>query len=623
MIYLITNQKQTFDFNANIKAHHDPEFALDYLNNLDSIGADTETEGFDPHTKNLYCIQLGDDQHQFIFDFVNSDYRKALKPLIESKITIWHNAKFDLRFLYSIGIYPKVVKDTFLQEIIIKAGLIIPNQPGGLGLKDVVRKYCKETIPKEDRGLIHRFGLFNQRVLEYCAKDVQYSKSVCDKQLTILDRKDLSYVEMLENEVVKVFAKMEYDGVKLNTDKLDKVIGHVCKELHRTEVKLDNVVCSDERLSRYCAKQLALFDDDHRSTDVNWSSNKQKLDIINTVSPGFKSVSDRELRKNKNKHSIISLYLDYAKWAKLESSFGDTLKKKVNRSTSRVHPDYWQILNTGRISVKDPNVNQIPSRGDMGKAIRSCFVAEPGYKIVGGDYSGMELRIIAEFSQDPLWVNTFKEGGDLHSILCSKTFDIPIDSVKDKFPNNPDMTYRDVQKTINFGLAYGMSEFKLADTIEVPVKEAKDIIDKFFSSVPKVKEFLDTLEWVATNKMLIRTAKPFRRIRHFSNNNDPGTSEYWATQGSIGRAGKNMVPQGTNADIIKLALVKTQDYIDNHKIPAKIILSVYDEIQTECRSDVSEEWADTLEKIMIESAESVIKTVPIKVDCGVSDYWTK
>lgn len=154
----------------------------------------------------------------------------------------------------------------------------------------------------------------------------------------------------------------------------------------------------------------------------------------------------------------------------------------------------------------------------------------------------MELRIIAEFSKDPLWVNTFKQGEDLHSVLCSETFDIDIKDVKKPFYANPDITYRDVQKTINFGLAYGMSKFKLASTILVPVDEAELIINKFFSKVPKVNEFLMNIGNLAKTRGFIKTAPPFSRVRRFPKweymqYNQTSNRNKWL--GEIERAGKN------------------------------------------------------------------------------------
>lgn len=232
----------------------------------------------------------------------------------------------------------------------------------------------------------------------------------------------------------------------------------------------------------------------------------------------------------------------------------------------------------------------------------------------------MELRIIAEFSQDPLWVNSFKEGQDLHSVLCAATFDIPITDVKKETPFKKGVTYRDIQKTINFGLAYGMSKFKLADTMQISVDEADAIIKRFFKVVPKVEYFLNTLGHLAKTRGFIKTAPPYSRIRWFEGFDN---KDNFKRLGEIERAGKNSPIQGTNADIIKLALINVQQYIDDNNLPINILLSVYDEIQTECPKELAESWKMQLDTIMVSSASRVIKSVPVVVDCKIADYWDK
>lgn len=238
----------------------------------------------------------------------------------------------------------------------------------------------------------------------------------------------------------------------------------------------------------------------------------------------------------------------------------------------------------------------------------------------------MELRIIAEFSQDPLWIKAFTEGGDLHSILCSETFDIPIEDVKKPFYANPDITYRDVQKTIDFGLAYGMSKFKLANTILVSVDEADIIINKFFSKVPKVQQFLENLGNLAKNRGFIKTAPPYSRVRRFPKweymqQNFTTQKDKWL--GEIERAGKNTPIQGCNGDILKLAIINMQNEIDDNNWDVNILLTVYDEIQTEVNRNIAELWLKKQEEIMVNAAKTIIKTIPVVCDCKISEYWQK
>jgi len=235
----------------------------------------------------------------------------------------------------------------------------------------------------------------------------------------------------------------------------------------------------------------------------------------------------------------------------------------------------------------------------------------------------MELRIIAEFSKDEVWLNAFKDGQDLHSVLCAMTFDIPIEDVKKETPFKKGVTYRDVQKTINFGLAYGMSEFKLADTMEIAVKDAKDIINKFFKAVPKVEKFLTGLGKLGKKRGLIKTSKPYSRIRWFGNWQQAVEQDDFKIMGEIERASKNTPIQGTNGDIIKQALIDVQEEIYKNNWNCKIILAVYDEIQTECHESQAEKWKIKLDELMVNAAKKVLLEVPVVVDCGIHDYWQK
>ena len=230
-----------------------------------------------------------------------------------------------------------------------------------------------------------------------------------------------------------------------------------------------------------------------------------------------------------------------------------------------------------------------------------------------------ELRIIAEFSRDPVWVGAFKDGKDLHSELCAMTFGIDVKDVKSPTPFKPDIKYRDVQKTLNFGLAYGMSEYKLADTIEISVDEARRIIDKFFKAVPLVKQFLERLGNFGKQYGFIKTAPPYGRIRWF----DGHDSMDYKRLGEIERQSKNMPIQGGNADMTKLALILLYKEIKENNYPVRLIHQVHDEIQTEVKEEFAEEWATIMEKIMKEAAGAILKEVPMSVDCKVAGYWSK
>lgn len=606
--------------------------ALTYLYYQTELQVDTETEGFDPHTCLPVCIQIGDKtgENQFLFPFTGTETMDRLRPLLEREdITfVFHNAQFDLRFFRKYNVIIRNVFDTFLAECVLTTGMRDEaSGESGLSLEAVCFNYCGVTLQKDVRSKINREG-FSNRVIVYSCEDVRYLSNIKQIQEEKLKSWDLMEVMKLENQAVIAYAALSYNGIKIDTIKWKEVSIKVKQLLLEQEIKLDDIIMSDPKLVKFRPRvtQPSLFPElaKKRIVEVNWGSSVQKLKILRTLlGDSIESTDERTLQKNKKKHKLIQNLIDYNKLNKLASSFGDSMLKFVNPETKRVHSEIWQIVSTGRISVREPNLNQIPAKGDLAVLIRSCFIPEEGCSIVGGDYSGMELRIIAEFSQDPVWINAFKEGKDLHSVLCSMTFDINEADVKKPFYLKPEMTYRDIQKTINFGLAYGMSEFKLGDTMDIAVKKAKEIIDKFFGKVPKVKQLLDQFGKLAKQHGRIRTAPPFRRLRWFPDHEFAVDTQDAIKLGEIERAGKNTPIQGTNGDIIKVAISRIQRIIDNENLPIKLLLSVYDEIRTECPDEMAEEWAKRMNKIMLESAQIVIKTVPIVVDCKVSKCWEK
>ncbi len=617
MIYFVTPNKQLFTDKFIIE-FAELEDVHAFLNSVDIIECDTETTGFSITEDNLKCYQFGNSENQFVIDAAYNI--NIFKSYFEnsSKLWLFQNFKFDGRFLlkHGIDIWKMSIYDTFLAECILTTGL----ENSLLALDDLVWKYCNYKLDKSVRSQINIQGL-TSKVIKYAAEDVMFLSRIREQQLEKIKSFNLENLLNLENEVVKVFTLMEYHGVKLDVPKWKTVINTVDLEKNKLEKELNSFIWEEDKFTKFRDRQIGLFGFEQKSI-LNWASNQQKLDVCKKIEPAMTSVGDRELQKIKHKHPLIKTLIGFNKFEKLQKAFGKNFLTFVEKD-GRIHPNIWQILSTGRISVSSPNLNQIPSKGELSKVIRSCFIPEKEYKIVGGDFSGMELRIIAEFSKDEVWLDAFKEGKDLHSVLCSMTFGIPIENAKTETPFKKGVTYRDVQKTINFGLAYGMSEFKLADTMEIPVKEAKDIINKFFKAVPKVERFLTGLGKLGKQRGFIKTSLPYGRIRWFGNWQKAIEQDDFKELGVIERASKNTPIQGTNGDIIKQALIDVQEEIYTNNWDCKIILAVYDEIQTECHKSQAENWKVKLDELMVKAAKKVLLEVPVVVDCAIHDYWQK
>ena len=605
-----------------------------YLLTKDIVGIDTETSSLSPFDGRLLVAQVGEYELQYVIDVkaLGEDaVSVALRPL-ESILCIGHNLKFDWKWLYhSLGIDIKNIFDTFVAENMLHTGYKLPK--GSLSLEACCRDYFGVKLKKEIRGKVQYQGL-TEEVLLYCAEDIKYLYTLRLRQLEKLKQwyKDTTLID-LEMRTTRVLAKMEYDGILLDTVKWTGVYEETSANRLVLESKLDQVVQNDKKLARYVnsAPQLELGFEDIaakpiRESVVNWQSPKQKLEILHTLGIQSKSTDAKDLIKLRRKHPIVPLLMDYSQANKLASSFGKEFLRHVNKHTHNLHPNFFQIVSSGRMSCSDPNLLNIPRKGKLGKVIRSCFIARPGYKLVASDFSNFELRITAEFAEEPIWDDVFLNNGDLHTVLCMKTFDIPLEQVHDPFPAKPEVTYREIQKTVDFMLSYGGSEYKLSSVIDVSINKAKEIIQKFFSVIPKVKLILDIWSNVAVTNGYIKTPAPYRRVRWF-----PQWKELQSDTlddfhrlkliGEISREAKNQVPQGTNGDVIKDVLCTLQDLIDENHFPVELKIAVYDEVVSEAREDFAEEWALIKQDIMIKCAEKVIHRIPIKVEVNIDDYW--
>ena len=286
MIYLIKNElfeHEKFKIST-------VEDCIAYLENFDEINIDSETEGFDPHTCNILVLQLGAADREYIIDVTTVDI-KLFKSLIENKCIKGHNLKFDLKFLYHQGIYPTKVYDTFLAECVLTTGY--EREESKLGLKDVALKYCNKILNKDIRGVIHREGL-TTRVIQYCAEDIQFLDEIKEKQLTEINKLGLLNVLNLENDVVKVFAKMEYDGVLIDKDKWLEVAEATEANLSNSQLVLDNIVLNEPKLKNFVPNVIQgnLFGFEERLLHINWSSNQQKLEILQTLGINVNSVDE-------------------------------------------------------------------------------------------------------------------------------------------------------------------------------------------------------------------------------------------------------------------------------------------------------------------------------------------
>lgn len=446
MIYLVTNQASLFSAPGYSLAT--VEESLEYLNKLEVIGFDTETMGMDPHTKALLSMQLGDGERQYVVDCKTVDPKKY-KELLESKELIMHNAKFDVRFLYYYNIVPSKIFDTFLVERILTTGIDTARR----SLDAVVYKYCKIELDKSIRGHIHREGL-STRVIKYAADDVKYLHQVKRKQEVSLAENNLTRTASLDNEFVLALAYIEFCGFFMNKEQWKIKCEEDLKDLNVVREQLDKFILDNaDKYPHLINNQLSLFEEGVKCK-INWASSQQVIPFMQSLGVDTltkdkdtglmkHSIDKKVLGPQKKKHPIISTYIEFTEHQKVVSTYGENWFDYINPTTGRVHTNYNQIMNTGRLSSgqkgdKKRNLPQMPNMQNVpsDSRTRSCFQAQEGNMLIVSDYSGQEQIVLANKSLDTDLLEFYSKGlGDMHSFIASKIFPelngLSLDEIKD------------------------------------------------------------------------------------------------------------------------------------------------------------------------------------------------
>tara|TARA_R110002012_G_scaffold223882_1_gene395885 strand:+ start:204 stop:2057 length:1854 start_codon:yes stop_codon:yes gene_type:complete len=617
MNYLITNNKSqvVYDNMQSISV----DTAISQLRSCEVVGVDTETTGFNWNDNTLLLLQISTKENNYIFDCTSVDISILNKMFLSDKVTkIFHNVKFDYKFLRANNLNTENVYDTMLADQVIHCG----KKSIKYSLDALLDRYFEIFIDKSTRSsfITHKPGNpYTKQQLRYAFTDTEFLLQIVEKQQELINEYDLNEVVKLENQAALAFADIEYNGIYLNKTKWEENYNKIKIDLGQSMEQLDNFIEFDPMFDRFKLKQVQtdmfLPMEELRKTNMLWSSPTQVLKLMQCVSPELESVNGKVLLMHKNMHPIVSKYIKYKEQAKLCNAYGLDFYKYLHKD-DKIHTSFQQILNTGRVSSRSPNMQQIPSDNSY----RNAFVPENGEDVfVSSDFSSQELCIIAFGSGDPVWLNALEEGKDLHSICAELIFGKTwIDAEGDTKERK---RLRTAVKAINFGLAYGMSEFKLSDTLGITVKEAKKMIKKYFTVFPAIKKFLDNLGAFGTDNGFIRTFSPYRRIRWFEDWSQE--MEDFAALGSIERASKNTPIQGTGADMTKLALVMVRKSIKQQDLPVKLIMTVHDQIDTICKSDFAEEWSIMLKGIMEEAALKIITNGLLKSDTNITKQWQK
>jgi DNA polymerase-1 len=667
MIYLVTNQQAMFSPVGYSMAT--VEESLEYLESLDIIGFDTGTRGMDPFTKELLSMQLGDQDKQFVIDCGTVD-PKLYKKVLEEKVLIMHNAKFDLRFLYYYQIVPTKIFDTFLVERILTTGIDTARR----SLDAVVYKYCKIELDKSVRGHIHREGL-STRVIKYAADDVKYLHQVKRKQEVALEENNLQKTASLDNQFVCVLAYIEFCGMYLNPEQWRQKCEDDLKDLNAVKIKLDEFILENpDKYSNYIDNQLSLFDSGIKCR-LNWSSSKQVIPFMQSLGVDTltkdketglmkHSVDKKVLGPQKKKHPIISTYIEYTEHQKVVSTYGENWFDYINTVTGRIHSNYTQIMNTGRLSSGQkgrpkqglpqlPNMQNIPSDNRT----RSCFQSEPGNLLIVSDYSGQEQIVLANKSLDKDLIRFYKEGlGDMHSFVASKIFPdlsgLSLDDIKDNHKSK-----RQIAKSAGFAINYGGTGITIAQNLSIPLEEGEQVYKEYFKAFPGLANYFKqekaralALGYIQFNnvsgrKCFIPFFDEYQKLHKeiydtdgfwesykleksmdstiFKNHFKPKVREYFMKKGDIERMSLNYPIQGSSADITKLAGVYFYRYIieNNLMFIVKLPNVVHDEWIVECPEEMAESISKVLQECMEKAGDVFCKTVKLKAEPCITKYW--
>ena len=566
--------------------------ALAELGESQLLGVDTETTGLDPFRSRVRLLQIATPNQNFVIDLfqVPALEDDRLGKLLSSPrpIKVFHNAKFDLKMLmHHFGLEVQGIFDTFLasQLIGVAAG------EGGHSLAAVTDRLLGQPVDKSLQ-VSNWSGTLSEAQYEYAARDAALMLPLREKLVRRLQELNMIEVAKIEFDCVLPVAAMELAGVAVDQE---------CWRSLVTEVERAHKVLSADLKRELAAgiQQLTLFGE----PEINLDSPVQVLETLARMGIKVEGTRSWQLQALAKEHSAVAKLLEYRAVQKALSSYGTTLIEHINPVTGRIHADFHQIGATGgRMSCSDPNLQQVPNTPEY----RSCFRAPAGRKLVIADYSQIELRILADWSQDAALVKALISGEDLHCVTASQMFGIPLDQVsKDQ---------RAAAKQLNYGMMYGLGAQGLAARIDASVDEAEVLIKRYFAAYSGVAAWLREAADRAVRDKENRT----RSGRLITFSYDPtDRSQVAATQ----RLGKNAPIQGSSADITKRALALL--YKGLKDLDARIVNCIHDEVVVEVAAADARRCADVVRREMEEAAREFIRSVPATVDTLVSDAWIK
>lgn len=568
---------------------------------ITALSFDVEARGENPISDPIVgialCMEKGKAYYVPIRHTHGSNIPEAfniLKNVFEDESIdkIGHNLKYDILILRQEGLYVKGM----LYDTMIASYLLNPNKPDH-SLEDAALQYLfhKKKSFTEVIGKRHSFSEVSiDEAAQYAAEDAELAmelKDILFERLKAEGLEDLYF--NIEMPLIYVLADIEESGVKINKERLEELSKELDRELRIIETRIYNIAGEDFNINSPQQLQKILFE-------------KLGLKPLKKTKTGYSTGMDvlEELSKI---HELPMEILNYRTLYKLKTTYVDALPRLINKNTGRIHTSFNQTVTaTGRLSSSEPNLQNIPIRGEWGTKIREVFIAEKGHFLISADYSQVELRVLAHISGDEGLIDAFKNNIDIHTKTASELFNTPKESVIDEM--------RRVAKTVNFGVVYGISPFGLSEALNIPPKEAASYIEQYFKKHEGVRNYMDEAIKTARENGYVKTL--MGRKRPIPEINSRNTNIRQQAE----RLAINTPIQGTAADLIKIAMINIWQKINEEKLKTKMILQIHDELLFE----VPETELEKAKELIRHEMENALElSVPLRVDIGWGKNWAE
>ena len=586
-----------------IENEDDARRICDFFRTKEFVSLDTETTSTDAISAELVGLSFSVEEKKAFYVAIPANREEALryvqifKPLYEDDkiMKIGQNIKYDYEVLSNYGVTLKgKMFDTMIAHYLIQPELHHNMDYMAETLLHYKTIHIEDLLGPKGKKQKNMRDLSPADIYEYAAEDADITlrlKNVLEPKLKELSVERLFWD--IEMPLVRVLADMELSGVRLDTDALQETSRIFTERMSQYEQEIYKEAGEEFNISS--PKQVG---------DILFGK-MQIMDKPKKTKTGQYVTSEEVLQSLEAKHPIVRNILNYRGMKKLLSTYVDALPKLINPRTGHIHTSFNQALTaTGRLSSSDPNLQNIPVRTDDGKEIRKCFIPEEGCLFFSADYSQIELRIMAHLSEDENMMEAFREGYDIHRATAAKIWHEDIDKVTD--------AQRKKAKQANFGIIYGITTFGLAQRMGIPNNEARELIQDYFRTFPKVQAYMEQAKEVARAKGYAETL--FHRRRYLADINSKNAT----VRGFAERNAINAPIQGTEADIIKVAMVRIWKRFKEEGIRSKMILQVHDELNF----SVYPEEREKVEQIVIEEMQNAYPlNVPLIADAGWGKNW--